>query len=48
MNKHALEILTRLAEWYREGEVGPQAGSLLFEDERTLQEHIEAALAGLK
>jgi hypothetical protein len=45
--KHALAILQALAEWYEQGDGGPTAGSLLFDDTGTLKEHITAALGGI-
>lgn len=44
--KHAEEILKVLQEWFSHGEVGPQAGSLVFDDHCTLKEHVDAALKG--
>ena len=40
----ALEVLEALSEWYEKSDTGPTAGSLLFEDDRTLKEHIIAAI----
>jgi len=45
--EHAKQILEALAEWYESGDSGPMRGSLLFEDDRTLYEHIQAALGGI-
>ena len=44
MNDHARLILEALEEWYRESSTGPNAGALLFSDDRTLIDHIKAAL----
>ncbi len=43
--KHAEEILKVIAEFLAQSNV-VYAGSLLFDDERTLKGHIAAALAG--
>jgi hypothetical protein len=48
MNKdHAKDILEALAEWFDSSDAGPNAGSLLFADDLTLSEHINAALGGI-
>lgn len=41
----ARAILEVIAAWYDQSESGPYAGSLLFEDDRTLKQHIAAELS---
>lgn len=40
----AFEILEKLHEWYAASDTGPYRGSLIFEDDRTFQEHVADAL----
>jgi hypothetical protein len=44
--KHAKAILEKILEWYASGETAPQAGALVFDDDFTFKEHVQAALAG--
>ncbi len=39
-----LEIIQALYNWYELSDAGPHAGSLLFEDDITLQAHLAAAI----
>lgn len=40
----ASKVLDKLHEWYAATDNGPNAGALLFEDDRTLREHIAEAI----
>lgn len=37
---HAIKIIEALDNWYRQSSEGPSASALLFEDEKTLSQHI--------